>query len=366
MRIALVGDIAAFGRHCLHRHPDVVRRFDAIASLLRSHDLVIGNLETPFVDGERAVGYKSAHLRAHPANIELLCHLGITHVSLANNHIADYGERAFERTTRLLDQAGIGWFGVGRRALRLELRGERISLLGYCSLNTNPGLLGRKRRDDLNILAVEEAVAALERNRDDGLFTIMAVHSGEEHVHFPSSDDVAFARGLARRFNLVYHGHHPHVVQGFEIVCGSPLFYSLGNFIFDDVYTPRSGRTPLITLTEANRIGLVVSIEIVDGMVRDVRLTPIRVEPHHVLLGEAVTGLDIEPLNAALAAAGTAEYDRSRHRLIAERLRGRRTVRDIGWYLRRLNITSLGMLYCARRNARRHCDLFTSKLPALR
>ncbi|MFM8577369.1 MAG: CapA family protein [Planctomycetaceae bacterium] len=368
MRIALVGDIAPFGRHCLHRHPavEVKHRFETLSHFLRTHDLVIGNLEAPFVDGERPVGYKSAHLGVHPANVALLRHLGITHVSLANNHVADYGEPAFERTCHLLDGAGIGWFGVARRTLRLELQGERIGLLGYCSLNTNPGLLGRSSRADLNLLAVDDVLVALEQNRTDGLLTIMSVHSGEEHVHYPSSEDVAFARGIAQRFNLIYHGHHPHVVQGTEMVCGSPLFYSLGNLIFDDVYTPRSGSTPLIALSEANRIGLVASVEVADGMVRDVRLTPIRFGHDDVLVGGAVTGLDMRLFDEAIHTAGSVAYDRMRHELITARLRKRRASRDLGWYLRRLNVNSLGMIYRARRNARRHFDLFTSKLPSLR
>jgi poly-gamma-glutamate synthesis protein (capsule biosynthesis protein) len=220
--------------------------------------------------------------------------------------------------------------------------------------------------DDLNVLALDEVIAALVRNRDDGLLTIMAVHSGEEHVHFPSSEDVAFARGLARRFNLIYYGHHPHVVQGFETVSGAPLLYSLGNLIFDDVYTPRSGRTPLVALTEANRVGLVATIEVVGREVRNVQLTPVRVCHDRVLIGEAVTGLDMRPLNQALEGAGSGTYDRMRHELIADRLRGRRAARDLGWYLRRLNAHSLGVLYCGRRNARRHFELFTSKLPTLR
>ena len=71
----------------------------------------------------------------------------------------------------------------------------------------------------------------------------------------PSSDDVKFARHLANQFNYVYYGHHPHVIQGFERVNKSTIFYSLGNFIFDDVYTSKDKEKPLIALSESNKTG---------------------------------------------------------------------------------------------------------------
>ncbi|WP_374343791.1 CapA family protein [Azonexus sp.] len=365
MKLALLGDIAPFGRYCLHRHPEVLAQFEGVRSFLRGHDMVIGNLETPFSEGEGAAGWKSAHIHAHPANIDLLRFLGVTHVTLANNHIGDFGAAAYERTKAVLEQAGIGWFGTEDRDIRLEVQGERIAILGYCSLNTNPSPL-TALGGGVNLLDLDRVVEAMAQNQRDGFMTVLAIHSGQEHVHMPSSEDVAFARGLAARFDYVYYGHHPHVVQGAEMVENSLIFYSLGNFVFDDVYTPRDPDKPLIQLSEANKTGAVASVEIIDGKVCDWSVTPIYLGTEHVALGIDVFGFDMRPYNAALTMACSEDYDSRRRAIIFEYIESRHAMRDIKWYLRRLNLNSVGVILAARRNARKHSELFTTKLHKLR
>jgi poly-gamma-glutamate synthesis protein (capsule biosynthesis protein) len=366
MKLALLGDIAPFGRYCLHRHPEVLAQFEAVRSFLRGHDVVIGNLETPFSEGEGAAGWKSAHIHAHPANVDLLRFLGVTHVTLANNHIGDFGTAAYEQTKTILEQAGIGWFGTEAQEIRLEAQGERIAMLGYCSLNTNPSTLTTTDGGGLNLLDVDRVVEAMTQNRRDGFLTVLAIHSGQEHVHMPSSEDVAFARGLAARFDYVYYGHHPHVVQGAEMVENSPIFYSLGNFVFDDVYTPRDQNKPLIRLSEANKTGAVASIEITNGKVRDWSVTPVYLGTECVSMGVDVSGFDMRPYNEALATACSEDYDRMRSAIILEFFESRRALRDLKWFIRRLNLNSVGVILAARRNARKHSDLFTMKIHTLR
>jgi len=185
MKLALLGDIAPFGRYCLHRNPEVLGQFDAMRDFLHSHDVVIGNLETPFSDGEQAKGWKSAHIHSHPSNIDLLRYLGITHVTLANNHIGDFGTAGYERTKTLLAQAGIDWFGTEERCIRLDQKGEKVAMLGYCSLNTNPSPLSDKAGGNLNLLDVDQVVSAMEKNQKDGYLTLLSIHSGQEHRGVP-------------------------------------------------------------------------------------------------------------------------------------------------------------------------------------
>lgn len=366
MKFALLGDVAPFGRYCLYSHPEVLPQLTELRESLRGHDLVIGNLETPFVDGEPAAGSKSAHIQAHPENIKLLKFLGVTHVTLANNHIGDFGLAGFERTKAILENAGIGWFGAEGRSVRLEIAKEKISLLGYCSLNTNPASLKVARSEMLNILDVDNVVSAMERDCREGYFPILAVHSGQEHVHMPSSEDVEFARGLASRFDYVYYGHHPHVVQGTETSRGSLLLYSLGNCVFDDVYTPRDKQKPLIRLSEANKTGVIASIEVVDGRIRDWSLTPVYLGANRVSTSRNVQGFDMQRYNSALTMAGTDEYDQDRSDAIKIYIESRRELRDLKWYWSRLNMNSVGIIRAARRNAIMHRARFTSRLNKLK
>ena len=91
MKIALLGDIAFFGRFSIENNKDVYQYFEKVSEYLSSFDYVIGNLETPMCNIERPVGAKSAHIKSSPENANLLKYLGICAVNLANNHIFDFG-----------------------------------------------------------------------------------------------------------------------------------------------------------------------------------------------------------------------------------------------------------------------------------
>lgn len=365
MKIALLGDIALFGRYCLRKNPNVLSHFDAVRNFLGDYDVIVGNLETPFSDSERPAGWKSAHIRSHPANADLLKYLGVTHVTLANNHVADYGRRAYERTKSILDQAGIGWFGAEGKQIHIEQKGEKIALLGYCSLTTNPSTVSSGTDSIPNILDIDDVVCEMTENARRGFLNVLAIHSGQEHVHMPSSEDVAFARRLAARFDYVYYGHHPHVVQGAEQVGMSPIFYSLGNFVFDDVYTPRDENEPLIRLSEANKTGAIASLTVHNGEVRDWRLTPLYLRSDEMLIGGKVPCFRIDEYNALLLNAGSQEYESKRRDSIASYIGSRRARRNLKWYLKRLNMNSIGIILSARSNARRHHFSFSSKLGRL-
>jgi poly-gamma-glutamate synthesis protein (capsule biosynthesis protein) len=366
MKIALLGDIAPFGRYCITRNEGLLKYFSPVADYLSQFDLVIGNLETPFVTNERPIGGKSATIKADPDNVALLSALGISHVTLANNHIGDFGQRAYERTKAVLEEAGIGWFGTEGKQIKLQQSREKIALLGYCSYNTNPSTVTAQSGAGLNYLDVEDVCRMLEENTAEGYLSILAIHSGQEHVHLPSSDDVAFARGLARNYDYVYYGHHPHVIQGHEIIGSSAIFYSLGNFVFDDVFTSRDQHEPLIRLSEANRTGAIATVEISDGHVVGSAMTPVYMAPDRMLIGEEVHWAEIESFDAYLADACTPEYDRRRSSIIADFIKNRRELRNLNWYLRRLNLNSFGIILKARKNSRLYRVAFSSKLKFLR
>lgn len=360
MKIAMLGDIAMYGRYCITKNPSVIKEFEAVSSFLSEHDVVIGNLETPFADSEPAVGYKSAHIKSDPGNIDLLKSLGVTHVNMANNHIGDYGSGSYIKTIELLESANIGWFGTEGRQVRID-RDEKIALLGYCSYNTNPSRLSLSSGEALNLLEVDTVLGAMEGSRAAGYFPILSVHSGQEHVHMPSPHDIAFARGLAREFNYVYYGHHPHVIQGAEFFGNSPIFYSLGNFIFDDVYTPRDHDKPLIAMSEENKTGIIASVEIKNGRVVDWRVTPIYLG-ERILLGDEVVGFNLKKYSRALEQPFSKKYEEQRTGIIKEYIDSRRRMRDLRWYLNRLNINSIGIMVAARLNAKKYHSEFAGKL----
>jgi len=146
---------------------------------------------------------------------------------------------------------------------------------------------------------------------------------------------------------------------------GRIIAYSLGNFVFDDVYTARDPKKPLIRLSEANKTGAVASVEIINGKILNWSITPHYLGPDRLTIGADVTGFSMRAYDDALATACTEDYDHKRHALIQQYVESRRALRDLKWYLRRLNTNSIGLILAARRNARNHLELFTSKVHKL-
>lgn len=362
MKIALLGDIALFGRFCLSNNNGIHNQLSDFRDYLSQFDLVIGNLETPFVQGQAPIRGKSAVIKSDSLNVDLLSWLGITHVTLANNHMGDFGKSAYQFTTHLLDEARIEWFGVDNKQLRIESKGEKIALHGYCSYNTSPSPIGSNKDKGLNYLDPEMVLQNIEENRRDGYFNIVAVHSGVEHVHMPSSDDVRFARGLAKKGSYVYYGHHPHVIQAHERVDNSEIFYSLGNCLFDDVYTPKDKKRPLVKLSEANKTGAVATLNIQYGQVMSADLTPIYLGDDKVLVGEQVLNDGITFINSLVVTACTEKYDSERAVAIVSYINNRKKLRNLKWYVSRLTWSSVLMIFNGRRNARRYNSEFLAKL----
>ncbi len=362
MKIALLGDIATFGRFCLSNNSEVINYFNVVKKHLSEFDVVVGNLEAPFATEEGAIGGKSATVKSHPLNIKLLRHIGITHVNLANNHIGDFGIIGYERTKDILEDNDIDWFGTEDKQIEMEVNGEKIALLGFCSYNTNPSPVKSKSNKGLNYLDAHKVEQEIEKNSKRGLFNIVSIHSGQEHVHMPSSDDIKFARQIAEKFNYVYYGHHPHVIQGYEQINGSAIFYSLGNFIFDDVYTQRDKNKPLIKLSEANKNGLIAELEIKNGNLENANSSIVYMSEDRMLIGDHISGIDTSIYNAYLAGAGSSEYNEIRSSLISDYINSRRQMRDMRWYISRLNFNSVGILLKARKNLKLYKKHFLEKI----
>jgi len=362
MKIALVGDIAMFGRYCIKNNSKLFDEFEPVKNFLSQFDIVIGNLEAPFCVNQKGILGKSATVSSHPENIALLKYLNITHLNLANNHIGDFGMSAYESTKKILESNGLDWFGTENKQVRLKINNEKISLLGFCSHNTNPSKVKSASKKGLNYLKATDVFQRIKENVEDGYFSILSVHSGQEHVDMPSIDDIKFARAIASKHNYVFYGHHPHVIQGHEKINGSAIYYSLGNFIFDDVYTPRDKSKPLVALSEDNKTGLIAELEIKDGNLISSRSNPIYLGEKQILLGKDLVQVDLNRINSLLDDSDSDHYELIRMKKISNYIEGRHKLRDLNWYLNRLNLNSIGILYKAKINSSRYKKEFSTKI----
>lgn len=350
MKIALLGDIALFGHNSISVCPDLCGRYSQIRSILKEFDCVIGNLETPLTSATRCHGGKSAYIKASLEDVEILKYLGVTHVSLANNHMFDYNNQGASDTMKALDNAGIAWFGLNGASRYLEMDDCKVAFHGYCCWSTNPcSVLKGNRRFGVNPLDPCIMEKDLVNDEEEGYLSILSCHWGQEHVHYPNSDHISLARSLAKDHSFILHGHHPHVLQGFETVDDSLILYSLGNFCFDDVYS-RSSRKPLIEMSNANRQSCICSISVCNNKITNYQLIPIINNKDGVFLDYDDSTLeDLSKWSEALRHVDD-EYERKRSEIIASYIASRKKKRTFSWYLRRLRFDSVKMIAAAKKN----------------
>lgn len=346
MRIALLGDIALFG-HCTS--PDYFRE---ISEYLSGFDYVVGNLETPFSAVKKTHGAKSAYIYADPQCVSILEQLHINAVTLANNHMFDYGKEGYELTKKLLIDNEIEWFGTEGKELQLEINGNKIAFAGYCCYTTNPLCCVKYGNYGVNAYNLLDAKEFIVKQTSDSFLPVLAIHAGLEHVNYPSIEHVRAARQLASAGSYVYYGHHPHVIQGVEEYNGSLIAHSLGNFCFDDVYTDNSSE-PLITLTENNRTGLILELEIEDNHVTKWREQVIHISKgDKIKLMESSNSLDDYNCRLINMEEDLDNYQTHRKEIINCRIAERKSKRDIQWYLKRLRMRYVRLVLDGKRNAK--------------
>jgi len=214
--------------------------FAAIAPLLKEGDLVFGNLECPISDQGTPV-QKKYTFRAHPSAIDALAASGINVVSLANNHILDYGTIALEDTLALLEKHEVAYAGAGhneeeaREGAFFEINGIKTAILAYSGVfvGTYPAWrAGPEKAGALYYCDREQFIADIEGVCRRADVVIVSLHFGDEYTHRVSDEQREIARLAVDSGADLILGHHSHTPQGIEIYRDRPIIYSLGNFLF--------------------------------------------------------------------------------------------------------------------------------------
>ena len=234
--------------------------FLKIADELKKADLVIGNLEGPISDKGEKVG-SIYSFRADPKAVEGLKYAGFDILSVANNHIFDYGREALEDTFKRLKEAGIEYVGGGfdkkeaYSSLIKEINGTKIGFLAYTDLGpevweATEGKSGIAWIDEKNLEKIKKGIEAAKQKSD---VLIVSLHSGEEYAANPTSFQTSFARFAIDTGADLVVGHHPHVVQKIERYKDGWIAYSLGNFVFDQNFSANTMEGSNLKITIKNK-----------------------------------------------------------------------------------------------------------------
>lgn len=222
--------------------------------VLQSADLFLANLECALTDRTKRWtdgGYKPFYFRANPQHaVNALVAGRVGFVSVANNHIGDFGWEGLRDTLAALDRAGIAHAGAGmdradaHEPARLVRDGARVSVLAaadypaeWRATPTSPGMnYIPVSLDHENLVEVARQVAAARERADCVIFSI---HWGPNMRAWPSQGFRAFARAVIDAGADIFWGHSAHVVHGVEFHHGRPILFDTGDLVDDYAVDPR-------------------------------------------------------------------------------------------------------------------------------
>lgn len=199
-------------------------------------DIGIVNLECPLSERSEPTPKSGPHFRADPRMIRLLTHLGVTGVTLANNHIRDFGDAGVAATLSLCAANGIRTVGAGatldeaRQPVFVKTKGRVVAFINAAEKEFNDAAPHRPGANPLDLMDLLRDVRQARLKADH---LILIIHGGLELTHCPSPESVKILRFLAEQNVTAIIRHHAHYVQGYEVWQGVPIFYGLGNMLFD-------------------------------------------------------------------------------------------------------------------------------------
>jgi poly-gamma-glutamate capsule biosynthesis protein CapA/YwtB (metallophosphatase superfamily) len=216
--------------------------FASTSEFMRGADIAFGNLETAITEGPEVLPFEMS-FRADPESAKALRDAGFDVLSLANNHTPNFDEKGLVDTIFYLDEAGIVHVGAGtdseaNRAKFIEANGIRFAFLAYNDDDVVPASYeATETRRGTAFMHTERMKAAVQNARSAADIVIVSMHAGDEYEPFPNDSQTAFAHAAIDSGAELVLGHHPHVVQTMEVYKGKYIFYSLGNFIFDQMWS---------------------------------------------------------------------------------------------------------------------------------
>lgn len=238
MNILVAGDYCDNGRVSkLLKQGHYEGLFADLKEVMSDYDCCVVNFEFPIVINiGRPIKKCGPALKGQPDAIEALKYAGFNVCTLANNHVLDQGTQCLLDTKSRLEDASIKTVGAGAnnkeasKVLIFENKGETAAIINCCEHEFSIASESSAGANPLNIVAQYRSIKKAKVQCD---YVIVIVHGGIEHFPYPT-----------KRMKETYHffvdagadaviNHHQHCYCGYEIYKGKPIYYGLGNFLFD-------------------------------------------------------------------------------------------------------------------------------------
>ncbi len=210
-------------------------------NLMKDSDLMVVNSEFTVSDRGSAMRGKQYTFRASPSRLKIYEEMGVDMVTLANNHVYDFGQDAFLDMLDAFTEMKMPYIGAGRnleeamRPYYFIINGYKFAFLNATraekyiltpgATETSEGVF--RCYDPTNMIHQIQSVRA------ESDYVISIIHFGKEGFHTLEEEQVSSAKAYIDAGSDAVVGHHAHVLQGVEFYQHKPIIYNLGNFIFN-------------------------------------------------------------------------------------------------------------------------------------
>jgi hypothetical protein len=285
-QIFAVGDVSFEGKLSVSPDPLV---FGDLERYIKGCDICIANLENPLTTSSNGIVGKCT-LHGDPGWAEVLKKAGINLVSLANNHMMDYGEVGLLSTINSLELAGLSYVGAGRniteacKPLFIDVVGKRLAFLARTSVIVSSPSYATESQAGVAYLDVSETIENIENSKKEADYVILVIHWGLEEYSYPSPKQRMLAKEFLTAGADLILGHHPHVLQGIENIDGRLVAYSLGNFLFDEIewrFVDKEGQRQerVVNLSDQNRKAGMLKLVLTHRGVESYEFIPTHITP---------------------------------------------------------------------------------------
>lgn len=225
---------------------------------LNECDILFGNLESPLVTNDDSV--RNGCFAGSVKSIELLNDFGFDVMSISNNHILEQGSEGLYSTIEALKTGNIKYVGLFNNYKSnieiIDIKGIRFGFAGFNAIKdiANPSLHADLTYDNVKATIDEMRMLNID-------FKLLSFHWGNEYINIPSFEQIKLAHSFIDYGADVIIGHHPHVVQPVERYKDGVIIYSLGNFIFDSLFSKefKTGMIVDIKISKGSKIEYSVS-----------------------------------------------------------------------------------------------------------
>ena len=233
--------------------------FSKLSELLVSTDFNFGNLESPYSGSDSYNPTGSLVFNAPTWTRSGLINANFGVLNLANNHAFDQGLEGLLYTKKILEEEmSIATIGAGKNLDEAwegkvhSVRGVRVGFIGASYATLNDGGVATNN----NVARIEDTkrlVQSINELKTRSDFIVVTMHAGTEYTRSPNSAQVEFAHSAIDAGADIVIGAHPHWIQTFETYKGKQIFYSVGNFVFDQEWSQdtKEGLVLKITLEKS-------------------------------------------------------------------------------------------------------------------